>query len=1031
MMKLLLSVLAPFGILSALSLTALAGDPPTSLPEPAEGAFNFVQDIQPVFESRCVVCHGEKMQKGSFRLDRKADALTGGGTGRAIIPGDSANSPLVQMVAGVGDRPRMPIGGDPLSEEQVALLRAWIDQGAEWPDDGSSMSQQRSDANHWAFQPRTYPEIPTVKNSKWISRPIDAFVLAQLEDKGFSPSQPASRETLVRRLNLDLLGLLPSPEEIKAFVNDERPDAYERVVDRLLASPHFGERWGRHWLDLARYADSDGFEKDLPRPYAWVYRDWVIDAINADKPYDQFTIEQLAGDLLPEPTQDQIIATGFHRNTLTNREGGVDPEEYRIKAVKDRASTTSSVWLGLTMACAECHNHKYDPLTQKEFYGLFAFFNQADEKDIAAPKPAETQKYESDHAVFEVVHDRLQDALNAYDRNEFPRRFDDWMSRTSPPGEKWRTLNAVGVETRSGAAHDVLPDGSILIGGATTETDEYVLMFETPLRTVTAIELETLAHESLPQNGSGRADNGNFVLSELTASAKPLHSRQEEQTLSFVEVNADTEQEQWLAQHAVDGDEKTGWSPGGNTKISRRLALNIAEPIAHANGWQITVRIKQDYGTRHALGRFRVLASSSNGPLRTRPFSSDMLWAWQTDANERTPDQQAMLVDYYRGIDPVRKQLQKSIDEHKKNAPKKPNTMAMAMAPHEEGRASHIHIRGDFLRKGDEVNSHTPAVLPALQVTKQQPTRLDLARWMVSDENPLAARVAANRVWQYLFGEGIVATPEDFGTRGDPPSHPQLLDWLANRYIELGWSRKALIREIVTSSTYKQQSAIRDELVHVDAKNHLLARQNRYRLSAELVRDISLQTSGLLNRAVGGPSIRPPLPADVAALGYANSVKWTQSKGDEIYRRGLYIFFQRTVPYPMLMTFDCPDSNVTCIRRNRSNTPLQALTLLNDPVFWECAASFGKQIATEMKGDSLERIRMAFFNAIGREPNEQEAYRLGRLFNESYQMMLQSPEDAAVLLGDMELNGVRPAEAAAWVSVGRVLMNLEEYMTRQ
>ena len=745
-------------------------------------------------------------------------------------------------------------------------------------------------------------------------------------------------------------------------------------------------------------------------------------------PYDQFTIEQLAGDLLPDPSLDQIIATGFHRNTLTNREGGVDQEEYRIKAVKDRASTTSSVWLGLTLACAECHNHKYDPLTQKEFYGLFDFFNQANEKDVAAPRPQEMKKYESDKAVFDVVHDRLKDTLATYDKNEFPLRFDDWFEQTTPPSERWQRLNIASIDIASDATHDVQESGAVLIGGASPETDDYVLTIDTSLRTITALQLETMPHDSLPKGGAGRADNGNFVVSDLSVIAKPLRSGQEDAAVEIADAHADSIQEKYPAEHAIDGDAKTGWS-SSVAQASHRLVINFAEPLVHANGWRLTVRIKQEHGERHTLGSFRVLASSSQAPLRAQPYSSDTLAAWQS--NEPTQQQHALLVEYYRGIDPIRRQFQQALDEHQKNEPKRPPTKAMVMEPHEEGRASHIHIRGDFLRKGDEVTAHTPKVLPALQVKENRATRLDLARWMVSKQNPLTARVAANRVWQYMFGEGLVATPEDFGTRGDPPSHPQLLDWLANRYIELGWSRKALIREIAASSTYKQSSNARADLIDVDAKNRLLARQNRYRLSAELVRDISLQTSGLLNPAIGGPSIRPPLPADVAALGYANSVKWTQSKGDEIYRRGLYIFFQRTVPYPMLMTFDSPDSNVTCIRRNRSNTPLQALTMLNDPVFWECAASFGRQIVAEMDGDALALIRAAFYHALGRKPTEQEAYRIGRLFNESYQMMLQNPQETAALLGEMELSGVKPAEAAAWVAVGRVLLNLEEFMTRQ
>lgn len=1001
------------------------------LPEAAKLEVDFVEHIQPILAENCVSCHGPASQMGNLRLDRKFDALEGGGTGRAIIPGDSAGSPMIQMTRGLNGLMRMPLNADPLPDEQVALLRAWIDQGAPWPDDGSdAAADEQVESDHWAFQPRAAIDPPQVNDELWVTSPIDRFVLAKLESKGIAPSLMASPETLLRRLSIDLTGLLPTVEDVERFAGDASPRAYEREVDRLLASPHFGERWARHWLDLARYADSDGYEKDLPRPYAYIYRDWVIDAINDDLPFDRFTVEQLAGDLLPDPTLDQIIATGFHRNTLTNREGGVDQEEYRIKAVKDRVNTTSAAWLGLTVACAECHNHKYDPISQKEYYGLFAFFNQAKEKDIPAPDPDQLAAYESRKAAFDVVHDRLQAALDLYDSAEFPSRFNDWLAGAEPPAERWRAMKPVSFSAVSGATHEISGNGDIFVGGEANK-DDYTIVFEPAGESLSVVMIETVPHSSLPKGGASHSLNANFVISEFSMRVVNSADESESIQLEFVEASANSEQENWQSKHALDGDSETGWSPTGNYHLSHRAVFSLKEPVEVPEGWRLEAMIVQQYGDRHALGSFRILASENHPPLKARSLTTEQLSAWQAPASRRSAAQKAMLADYYRGIDPVRAQLARSLKAHSDSGPQYPPQKAMTIAENPEPPDSHIHVRGDFLRKGDEVEPHTLAVLHELNPKRvdDSPDRLDLARWIVSPDNPLTARVAANRVWQYLFGEGLVNTPEDFGLRGDKPSHPELLDWLAQRYIDLGWSRKALIKEIVMSSTYRQSSHARPDLIDIDPKNRLLARQNRYRLEAEIIRDISLQVSGLLNSEIGGPSIRPPLPADVAALGYANSVKWQQSEGDQIYRRGMYIFFQRTVPYPMLMTFDCPDSNVTVIRRNRSNTPLQALALLNDPVFWECAQTFGRSLAAR-DGGTMTVLKQAFRQALGREPSEGEAFRLGRLFNETYLDLMNKPDAARTIIDRMKIDGASDAEAAAWTAAARVLLNLEEFITR-
>jgi mono/diheme cytochrome c family protein len=841
---------------------------------------DFNRDVRPLLQAKCVACHGPNQAQGGLRLHAGADALRGGDSGAAIQPGHADQSLLLRLVSGADPKRVMPPSGPRLTATQVRLLRDWINQGAPWPSSGKpEPGVSANTVKHWAFQPITRPKPPQVRNRARVRNPVDAFVLARLEKEKIAPSPEADRPTLIRRLSLDLLGLPPTPAEVDAFVNDRSPDAYEKLVDRLLASPHFGERWGRHWLDLARYADSDGYEKDLPRPYAYLYRDWVIDAINRDMPFDQFTTLQLAGDLLaeggaPVDPLEARIATGFHRNTLKNREGGVDEEEDRVKITVDRANTTGTVWLGLTVGCAQCHSHKYDPITQREYYGLYAFFNTVQEVDLPCPTPEETAAYRKAKAAYDQEHARLTEALARYEREVFPRRLADW----------------------AGAPAD--------------------------------------ARQSLPAPVAGA----------------------------------------------------------------------LAVP-----------------------------------------------------AEQRTPEQQSALEQYFRGVDPELLKLQKAVADHAKKAPAPPDRKAQTLAENPKPPATRVLIRGDFLRPGDPVQPHVPAVLPALATSSgRTPTRLDLARWIVDPRNPLTARVAVNRAWQHLFGQGLVTTPDDFGVRGAPPTHPELLDWLASWFSRsaaspedrgeksplsqssedtsyergAGWSLKRLIRLIVTSATYRQSSRARPDLEDRDPRNELLARQNRFRVEAEIVRDLYLAASGLLHPKIGGPSIRPPLPGDIAALGYAGTVKWTETTGPDRYRRGMYIFFQRTVPYPQLVEFDAPDGNNACTRRERSNTPLQALTLLNDPVFVECARALGLRLLREPAGVP-ERARLAFRTCLSREPTAEEAQRLVRLYEEVLPLCKADPAGAAKLAGTALPPGADSAEAAAWITVARTLLNLDEFITRE
>jgi hypothetical protein len=722
-----------------------------------KSAIDYARDIQPILTNSCVKCHGPEKQRNGLRLDTAAGVREGGDSGPPVVPGDSAKSRLYLAITGAEDVVAMPPKEPRLTAAEIARIRAWIDQGAKYPAE-EKVGTPGSKVTLWSLQPVKRPAVPSVRKGT-VRNPIDAFVLARLEKEGLKPSPEADRVTLLRRLALDLTGLPPTPEESDAFVKDRREDAYERQVDRLLASPHYGERWARHWLDLARYADSNGYSIDSPRSI-WPYRDWVINALNRDLPFDKFTIEQLAGDLLPDATTEQMVATGFHRNTQINEEGGVDKEQFRVESVIDRVNTTGSVWLGLTVGCCQCHNHKFDPISQREYYQLFAFFNNQDEPN---------------------------------------------------------------------------------------------------------------------------------------------------------------------------------------------LSLETADP----KGKKVTTMVLQERATP---------------------------------------------------------------------------------------RETHLLLGGDFTRPGARVSPGTPAVLPALpkHTGPGEPNRLDLARWLVAPENPLTARVAVNRVWGHYFGLGLVETENDFGTQGSPPSHPELLDWLAAEFVEQGWSLKALHKRIVTSATYRQSSAVRPDLETVDPRNRLLARQSRLRLEAEGVRDAALTSSGLLTPRIGGPSVFPPQPDGVSDFTQIKR-KWMPSEGPDRYRRGLYTYFWRAAPHPALTAFDAPDAGTTCTRRNRSNTPLQALTLLNDAGFAEYAYGLAARVLRDGEKSEAGQVRRAFRLSLGREPAAAEAERLTAFLTKQQEHYAEHSEEAKRLLGGggpagkqlAELTEASAERKAALILLSRVLLNLDEFITRE
>jgi len=688
---------------------------------------DFARDVRPILQTHCWRCHGEQEQESGLRLDSATSLAEGGNSGPAVIPGKAADSALIQAVTGAKGVSRMPPPDEAprLSDAQIDALRRWIDDGAKWPADETPANTPKfaASATHWSFQRARRPALLAVLSPAWATGPIDTFILAKLDQRKIFPSPPADRVTLIRRLSLDLLGLPPSLAEVESFANDSSPDAFERLADRLLASPHYGERFGRLWLDQARYADSDGYSNDAPR-VMWPYRDYVIDALNRDLPFDQFTLEQLAGDLLPGATQRQLIATGFHRNTQLYSEGDSATEEFRVENVVDRVHTTGVVFLGLTLECARCHDHKFDPISQREFYQLFAFLNDQDEPTL---------------------------------------------------------------------------------------------------------------------------------------------------------------------------------------------------PVEVPNG---------------------------------------------------------------------------------------PRTSTLVLRERSTPRETRIHIRGEFTRLGRVVKPGVPDVLHDLPPSAARPNRLVLARWIVAPQNPLTGRVTVNRIWRTFFGRGLVETDEDFGTRGDRPSHPELLDWLASEFVERGWSVKSLQRSIVTSSAYRQASRQRADLRTADPQNLLLARQNRNRLDAELVRDVSLAAAGLLSTKLKGPSVFPPQPDGVMRFSQTANRQWEASRGEDRYRRGMYTYFWRLTPYPMLTLFDGPEANTTCTRRPRSNTPLQALTLLNDAAFVESAQALAERVQRDLPfSDSARRLRYAFQLCVAREPTDTELAILARL-----------------LASD---------EKTAWISVARVLLNLDETITRE
>jgi hypothetical protein len=1003
-------------------------------PAAREGAVSFERDISPLFESSCTICHGPGDAQSSLRLDSLEGVLAGGVSGRVVIPGDGAASPLVKRLTGELE-PQMPLGDHPLGEEQIALIRAWIDQLSK---DAGAGAGPRS--THWAYGKPVRPEIPRVGNARWVRNPIDAFVLARLEAEGLEPSPEAGRATLLRRVSLDVIGLPPTPEEVEAFLADTRPDAYERVVDRLLASPHYGERWARPWLDMARYADSHGFEKDGLR-VAWKWRDWVIDALNRDLSFRDFTIEQIAGDMLPKPGVEQLVATGFHRNTQLNQEGGVDNEEARFDVLLDRVNTTATVWLGTTLACAQCHNHKYDPFSQKDYYRFLAFFDNHEyeianlgqgegwvvEPEIELPTPEQAGKAQAIRAEMAALEKTLHTMTP-----ELEAAQPAWEHEMRRAHEKWTVLAPERVESAGGAALGALEDGSVLASGANPEADTYVFETKIPFGGATGLRIEVLPHESLPRGGPGRDAEGNFLLSrveiEVAAGGKPAR-------VALKEAHADEFEPGHSPRDLVV---QTIWSRGWavdprnpDHAYARQVVLVPEKPFGDASGARLTLRL-QHGPPRSArnLGRFRLSVTAEKDPAEIARLPAALRPVLEMASASRTDEQKRKLEAVYLSATPLLAPERKRLAELQQSL--KDLNIVTAMVVRE--RAGHarpstpLRVRGSFLNPGEKVYAGVPAALHPLP-EHAMPNRLGLAYWLVDEENPLTARVTANRFWATIFGRGLVETSEDFGTQGARPSHPELLDWLATEFVREGWSMKKLVRLILTSATYRQSSRAAPELLERDPYNRLLARGPRFRVEAEMVRDVALAASGLLSRKVGGPSVFPFQPEGIWDQPYSDD-QWKMSEGEDRYRRGIYTFIRRTSPYPSFTTFDAPSREQCVERRPRTNTPLQALVTLNDPAFFEAAQAMARRMVEEAPASPAARAERGFRLAASRAPAPRELARLVH-FYEQQRARFERDAEAARKVTNAAENETPSAELAAWTMVANVLLNLDATLTKE
>ncbi len=1041
-------------LFAVLNVAAAFGAPAvdrSKLPAAATRKIDFAKDIQPIFEKSCYGCHSSKKEEAGFRLDQKSDALKGGELGVAIVPGQGSESLLVHAVSGLKEDLVMPKKGERLSSEQVGLLRAWIDQGANWPENAAT--QTKDPAKHWAFKAPVRPAPPGVKNKKWVRNPIDHFVLARLEKESLKPAVEAEKIALLRRLNFDLIGIPPTIAEVDAFLADRSPGAYEKQVERLMASPHYGERWGRHWLDAARYADSDGFEKDKAR-FIWFYRDWVINAFNRNLSYDQFIVRQIAGDQLPNATQDDIVATGFLRNSMLNEEGGVDPEQFRMDAMFDRMDAIGKSVLGLTIQCAQCHSHKFDPLSQEEYYRLFAFLNNDYEGSKIVYTPGEWMQIEKLRRQTKEIEAKLQETTP-----DWQERMTRWEKNVKDE-TAWEILPAQNAGD-NGTRFTTLEDGSIISSGYQPTKWSSSFRATNHLSKIGAFRLECLPHPDLPSGGPGRSIKGMLALSEFMVEAEDPANPTNKVKVKFAKATADFSNSEKPLEpefydktdkkrvygpiaYAIDGNGDTAWgidAGAGRRNVARQAIFIPEHPIEFTNGVVLNIKLQQNHGgwnsddnQNHNLGRFRLsVTTATNVTADSFPAAAREIAALPRE--RRTPAQTSALFEYFRVTVPEWKEANEKLEALWREWPEGATTLTLDAR--EKPRQTALLRRGDWLKPGNPVSPGVPKFLHSLP-EQADSTRLTFGKWLVDRRSPTTARVFVNRLWQIYFGIGLVTTAEDLGMQSEAPSHPELLDWLATEFMDSGWDIKHMHRLIVTSATYRQSSKVTPELYTRDQYNRLLARGPRFRVEGEVVRDVALAASGLLNPAIGGPSVYPPIPEFLtkppASYG---PYTWPEETGTNRYRRAVYTFRRRSTPYPMLQAFDAPNADFSCVRRVRSNSPVQALMTLNETIAMECAQGLASTVLAQGGGNDSERIDYAFRRVLSRPPTANERKELLDYLERQRQRIAEGWVNARELASGTNAppsrlpKGTTPTQLAAYTAVSRVLLNLDEAITKE
>ncbi|HQR09264.1 MAG TPA: DUF1553 domain-containing protein [Gemmatales bacterium] len=1055
-----------------------------------ESKIEYTRDIRPILAKNCFACHGsdESTRKAGLRLDQREATITAGKKRpAAILPGKADESELIKRLLSDDDTERMPPpdAAMKLTSEQISKLKRWINEGANY-------------AQHWAFVTPTKQMVPATKLKDWGKQPLDQYILARLEQVGLKPSPEADKYALIRRLSLDLRGLPPSLVEINTFEKDTSPNAYEKLVDRFLADPTYGERWARVWLDLARYADSAGYGSDPLRLNMWRYRDWVIEAINKNLTYDQFTIQQLAGDLLPNPTLEQKMATAFHRNTMTNTEGGTDREEFRVAAVKDRINTTMQVWMGLTMGCAQCHSHKYDPISHQEYYQAYAIFNQTADNDqpseaptMPAPTLTETQKNQEIDAKIAGIRQEMDKPTPelAKAQNEWETGLRSDAPWVMLPQEKAKDgakvsvrvphpmLTGLRLETLSGDSKITVSKQAVDAKAPVARFVRITLPGKNLILSLAEVEvfqgndnlarLGDASQSSLDFKGyASRAIDGN-TNGDFFASNSVTHTLTESDPWWEVKLSWDTTVDRIVLWNRIGGVEQrlqgalvqlldVNHEPFWERKIDEvpmpsleidtvSQRINIAKPIVKKNETLVVFKepvafngnelLTIKFDKKSAAKEVRISVTNDTKLAARSALPEATLTVLDLPTKKRTVEQQQQLASYYRTIAPLLKPLRDQIAKLDKSRPAISSLPVMVELPAKDRRITKIMKKGNFLDPGEVVEPALPALFKPGETSNKEPTnRMQLAKWLIHPDNPLTARVAVNRLWAQLFGTGLVETEEDFGTQGDAPSHPELLDYLAWQYQNnLKWDTKAMIKSIVMSATYRQSSKVTPELLEKDPRNRLLSRGPRYRLEAEMVRDQALALSGLLNKKIGGPSVFPRQPDGLWQAAFNGERTWMTSMGNDRFRRGLYTFWRRTIPYPSMAAFDAPSREVCQVKRIRSNTPIQAFVTLNDPVYVEAAQALARRIVKEGGCTTHERLKYALKLCTGRPADERQLAPLMQLYTRELERFRRSPEAAMKLATDPI--GTLPAgwkaeELATWTVIANVLLNLDSVLMK-